>query len=174
MYLVKLDAVGGEVWSTTFGGVQMDAAASVIATSDGGYLVAGYTYSFGAGQSDMYVVKTDALGVEQWSQTFGGLMNDSALEVIATSDGGYLLTGAGEPLGARWSNMYVVKMDASGAGQWSSSFGGDPYDAAHGAVGAEDGGCVLVGRTGSYGVGGADVYVVKIDSDGNGSSAPTW
>ena len=76
VYLVKTDSQGRETWSTTFGGSQADGGFSVQETSDGGYIIAGSTMSFGLGSSDVYLVKTDSQGMETWSTTFGGSQAD--------------------------------------------------------------------------------------------------
>ena len=81
------------VWSETFGGADDDYAWSVQQTSDGGYILAGETYSNGSGGSDAWLIKTDSEGREVWSETFGGADWDYAYSVQLTSDGGYILAG---------------------------------------------------------------------------------
>ena len=108
VYLFKTDVDGNEVWSRTFGGSNWDFGYSVDQTSDGGYIVAGSTQSFGAGSSDVYLVKTDADGNEVWSRTFGGSEADSAGSVQQASDGGYISAGTTQSFGAGGSDVYLL------------------------------------------------------------------
>ena len=91
---------------------------SVQQTSDGGFILAGFTGSFGAGYFDMYLVKTDASGNEIWSQTFGGSELEQARSVQQTSDGGFILAGITESFGAGNYDMYLVKTDSQGNQEW--------------------------------------------------------
>ncbi|MFW9855379.1 MAG: hypothetical protein ACFFFG_09960 [Candidatus Thorarchaeota archaeon] len=101
-----------------------DEVNAVIATADGGYLLAGSTDSLGTSNRDMWLVKTDGQGTEQWNQTFGGPEEDWAKAVIATADGGYLLAGSTDSLGTSNRDMWLVKTDGQGTEQWNRTFGG--------------------------------------------------
>jgi hypothetical protein len=172
VYLIKADADGSEVWSRTFGGVGDDKAYSVQQTSDGGYIAAGSTRSFGAGELDAYLIKTDANGDEVWSRTFGGSDNDCAYSVQQTTDGGYIVAGHTYSLGAGYSDVYLTKTDGNGDGVWSKTFGGSEYDMARSVQQTNDGGYILAGQTGSFGEGGSDVYLIKTDANGNAPPPP--
>jgi hypothetical protein len=93
MYVVKLDSSGNVVWTKTIGGSNWDYLWSIIQSGDGGYVVAGWTLSFGAGGADMYVVKLDSSGNVQWTKTIGGGGPDVANSIIQSSDGGYVVAG---------------------------------------------------------------------------------
>jgi hypothetical protein len=112
-----------EQWNVTFGGAKDDGALAVIQTSDDGYAVAGYTNSLGAGQSDMWLVKTNADGVMQWEMTYSGSGNSSANSLIQTIDGGYLLVGYTNS-GVQSRVSWVVKTDATGNIQWKETLPG--------------------------------------------------
>ena len=167
MYLVKTDASGNEIWSQTFGGSGNEQAFSVQQTSDGGFILAGRTGSFGAGNLDMYLVKTDASGNQEWSQTFGGSGKDESRSVQQTSDGGFILAGFTGSFGAGYFDMYLVKTDASGNEIWSQTFGGSELEQARSVQQTSDGGFILAGITESFGAGNYDMYLVKTDSQGN-------
>jgi len=166
-WLVKTDANGNEEWNKTFGGASTDMAYSVQQTSDGGYILAGRTFSFGAGNSDFWLVKTDPNGNQQWSQTFGGSRDDTARSVQQTSDGGYILAGATLSYGAGNYDFWLVKTDSNGNEEWNKTFGGSDLDAAYSAQQTSDGGYILAGWTESFGAGQRDFWLVKTDSNGN-------
>ena len=166
-YLVKADALGNMEWQQTFGGSDYDCGHAVQQTADGGYIVTGETHSYGAGQSDVYLIKTDALGNMEWQQTFGGSDYDGAFHVRQTTDGGYIIGGATNSYGAGLCDFYMVKTDALGNMEWQQTFGGSDWDDGLTAEQTADGGYVMVGETYSYGEGGGDVYLVKTDALGN-------
>ena len=113
----------GQGWKKTYGGAGEEAAYSVQQTTDGGYIITGYTNSFGNGGSDVYLLKTDENGVEQWSQTFGGISDDVGYSVEQTSDGGYIIAGTrSAPSNTTFDAIYLVKTDGNGTQQWSQTF----------------------------------------------------
>jgi hypothetical protein len=164
-YLVKTDSLGYLQWSKTYGGTEDDEACSVVHTGDGGYALAGYTHSFGAGDSDFWLVKTDALGNMQWNKTYGGSYSDEAMSIVQTVDSGYAL--AGESHYAGGSNFCLVKTDASGNMQWNKTFGGTDYAGAYSVVQTGDAGYAIAGHKRYSGVDSTDAWLVKTDSLGN-------
>jgi hypothetical protein len=167
MYVVKLDSGGNVQWTKTIGGSSDDEAYSIIQSSDGGYVVAGWTWSFGAGNYDIYVVKLDSSGNVQWTKTIGGSSDDRAYSIIQSSDGGYVVAGWTLSFGAGNYDMYVVKLDSGGNVQWTKTIGGSSDDRAYSIIQSSDGGYVVAGWTLSFGAGNYDIYVVKLDSGGN-------
>jgi hypothetical protein len=123
-WLVKTDSSGNKQWDKTFGGTDWDEAHSVQQTSDGGYILAGETNSYGAGSCDFWLVKTDSNGNKQWDKTFGGIDHDKAVSVQQTSDGGYILAGETYSYGAGSRDFWLVKTDSNGNKQWDKTFGG--------------------------------------------------
>jgi hypothetical protein len=171
IYVVKLDANGNLQWTKTIGGENDDKGYSLIQTSDGGYAIAGYTSSFGAGRDDIYVVKLDAKGNLQWTKTIGREYRDRGSSLIQTSDGGYAIAGYTESFGAGWNDVYVVKLDVNGNLQWSKTIGGKNNDWGRSLIQTSDGGYAIAGYTYSFGAGESDVYVVKLDKNGDACCA---
>jgi hypothetical protein len=101
-------------WSRTYGGTSDDEACAIVPTSDGGYVVAGITQSFGAGGDDVWVLKLDGLGNVQWQKTYGGPGADAAFDMARTSDGGYAVTGRTLSFEAGQSDVWVLKLEADG------------------------------------------------------------
>jgi PGF-CTERM protein len=166
--LVKTDSNGNEQWNKTFGGVyEPDFARQVQQSSDGGYIIVGITRSYGAGWFDLWLIKTDSKGNEQWNKTFGGNGSDAALSVQQTSDGGYIIGGHTFSYGAGDSDLWLVKTDSNANEQWNKTFGGTDYDVAHSVQQTSDGGYILAGETRSYSADEHDFWLVKTDSKGN-------
>ncbi|MCD4701636.1 MAG: hypothetical protein K8S24_07245, partial [Candidatus Aegiribacteria sp.] len=163
-----LNALSPDIaWAKTFGGTEYDLAYSVQQTTDGGYIVAGYTESYGAGDYDVYLVKTDSSGDTLWTKTFGGYDYDPGFSVQQTTDGGYIVAGSTNSFGAGNSDVYLIKTNSSGDSIWTNTFGGTGYDRGYSVRQTTDGGYIVTGSTSSYGAGGADVYLIRTDSDGD-------
>lgn len=111
-------------WNRTYGGLGDDAAKSIIQASDGGFALAGYTNSSGAGGFDMWLVKVDEYGEPQWNMTCGGELDDAANGLIQTSDGGYLQTGYTNMPNGTAASTWLVKTDASGSMEWNQTYAG--------------------------------------------------
>jgi len=166
MWIVKLDKNGKKIWSKTFGGSDEDEAYSIIQTKDGGYAVAGYTYSFGNGETDMWIVKLDRYGNKEWSKTFGGSDYDRAYSIIQTKDGGYAVAGYTKSFGNGGKDMWILKLDNKGNKEWSKTFGGSDEDEAKSIIQTKDGGYAVAGGTKSFGNGKSDMWIVKLDKNG--------
>jgi uncharacterized delta-60 repeat protein len=166
-YLVKTDPLGDTLWTRTYGGQGEDIAWSVQQTTDGGYIVAGRTNSFGTGSSDFYFVRTNAQGDTLWTRTCGGNGDDVARSVHQTSDGGYVAAGYTSSFGMGDWDFYVVKTDSLGDTLWTRTYGGSGDDRACSVQETADGGYVVGGTTGSFGAGDWDFYLVKMNSDGD-------
>ena len=158
----------GSGWEKTFGGSAADRADSVQQTNDGGFAIVGATESFGAGDSDVYLIKTDAAGNELWSKTFGGSGFDDGWAVRQTADGGYVIAGRTRSFGAGNYDVYLIKTDAEGHEVWSRTFGGRHFDAAYSdsVQQTADGGYVIAGHRRLRGTGGSDVILIKTDAEG--------
>jgi hypothetical protein len=177
IYVVKLDSTGNVIWAKTIGGSNWDGASSIIQSSDGGYVVAGGTSSFGAGNGDIYVVKLDSSGNVQWTKTIGGSNGEAAKSVIQSSDGGYVVAGnIINPYGFGFNvDIYVVKLDLVGNVEWAKVIDLSLGDESNSIIQSSDGGYVVAGNTWSFrgSVADSDIYVVKLDSAGNVQWAKT-
>ena len=170
-----------QVWNKTLGGTGDEWAFSVINTSDGGFAFAGYTTSSGAGKADVWLVKTDSSGNQQWNRTYGGKGFDWASSVIETSDGGYAVAGSTYASDEMVYDCWLVKTDSLGNQQWNKTYGGPYNDYAASVVQTIDGGYAISGIKNSFNdggysiavfrdlfvVGNADAWLVKTDSSGN-------
>ncbi|MCZ7402647.1 MAG: hypothetical protein O8C61_10540, partial [Candidatus Methanoperedens sp.] len=144
-------AVPVEEWNKTFGGKNQDGAKYVQQTRDGGFIIAGDTNSFGAGGYDIWLIKTDFKGNEQWSKTFGGTGTDIVWDARQTSDDGYIVAGQTNSYGGK-DQVWVFKTDDSGNQQWSKTFGGNYGDTASSVQQTSDGGYIVAAYSGGYSV----------------------
>jgi hypothetical protein len=167
VYVIKTNASGDTLWSKTYGGTQNQEGNSVRQTTDGGYIVAGHTNSFGAGNHDVYLIKTNASGDTLWTRTYGGTGDDYGQSVQQTTDGGYIVAGQTSSSGAGGYDVCVIKTDASGDTLWTRTYGGTGDDYGQSVQQTSDGGYVVAGYTTSFGAGRADVYVIKTDASGD-------
>lgn len=103
-----------EIWNQTYGGPFVEAAYSLVQTNDGGYAIAGDTDSFGAGDADFWLVKTDGSGNLEWIQTYGGTEDDYAYSLVQTGDGGYAIAGGIEYFDGANSDFWWAKTDEHG------------------------------------------------------------
>jgi len=164
LWLIKVDASGNMEWNQTYGGRGLELVSSLIATSDGGYAIAGTTESFGD-NLDFWLIKTNEFGNIEWSKTY---VFGQARSLVATSDGGYAIAGYTPPYDDELSDFVLVKTDAHGNMEWSKTYGGaDDDDAAYALVTTSDGGYAMAGQTCSFGAGRGDFWLVKTDAYGN-------
>ena len=166
-WLIKVDGEGTLEWERTFGGERYDQAYAVGLTTDGGYAFAGYTNPAGSSDSDAWLVKTDASGIEEWGRTFGGSRRDEARAMKVTSDGGFVLAGFSDSFGTDGSrDVWLIRTEADGTQRWAYAYGGNRLDEGHAVAQTSDGGFILAGLTASFGAGREDAYLVKTDADG--------
>jgi hypothetical protein len=181
IWLIKADKNGNEEWNKTFGGKGNDTAYCVQQNSDGGYIIVGWTDShletkppsYGIGPRDVWLIKTDENGNEEWNKTFGSDDSDDAgYFVQQTSDGGYVITGY------YGVDVWLLKTDASGNMEWNKTFGGGVWDVGYSVQQTDDGGYIIVGSTESYARPGrgrcTDVWLIKTDLYGNEKWSKTF
>lgn len=172
LFLFKYDQTGNSVWQTRMPGFNFnnDSGEEVQPTSDGGYIVTGSTESYGAGNTDLIIVKFDDSGNISWTRTAGGPSFDWGASVVQTSDGGYVATGQyGLPGGG--SNLLLVKFDNAGNLSWAKTVNNTEHGRS--VIQTPDGGYMVAGVTSSIGAGNLDLILLKVDGSGNLTWAKT-
>ncbi len=165
--LLKVNDSGEEIWRNYFGGDSHEMAYS-IKKAENGYYIFGVTQSIGAGSFDNYLIKIDYEGNELWSKTYGGEDFEYGRSMDISADGSLYLFGTTNSLGTTNSpDMYLIKTDENGNEIWSLIIGGADSEYGYSVKATPDGGCALLGETKSYGMGGQDIYFLKVDSIGN-------
>jgi len=168
LWATNLFAQGpGTLWTRTYGGGDWDYGYCVQQTQDGGYVVTGYTNSFGAGEKDVYLIRTDPYGDSLWARTYGDTGSEEGRAVEQTADGGYVIAGWTESFGAGGFDVYLVKTDMNGEILWTKTYGGGSDDYGYSVQQTSDSGYVIVGKTYSFGVGSSDIYAIKTDQNGD-------
>jgi hypothetical protein len=162
---VKTGSSGNLLWAKTYGGMGTEYGYNCTEIQ-GGYLIIGYTTSFGAGSKDMYVLKIDKEGTEIWSKTYGGKSWDAGMSACE-SDGGYMICGFTHSYGRGEEDIYLVHTDIDGNELWSKTYGGERYEIGNTISGTIDGNFIIGATTGTFGNGNSDMYLVKIDPSGN-------
>jgi len=189
-WVVKIDATGVKQWDKNFGGTGFEYFSSIEQTSDGGFIIGGYSDSgisgdktqVNSGGTDYWILKLDALGNKLWDKAFGGLNDDMLRSVHQTNDGGYILAGqsdspiSGDKSQACWGyfDYWIIKIDSAGTKLWDKDFGGTDPEYLYQIRQTTDGGYILGGYSSSAANGnktqptwgGADYWIVKIDSLG--------
>jgi hypothetical protein len=166
VYLVRTDVQGEMLWSMSYGGEGRDNGWDILELGDGGFLVAGFTNSFGAGEMDILLVRTNANGILLWERTFGGPRCEFGWALAPTADGGFVLAGQTNSFGEGEEDGYIVKVNAEGEEIWNQTFGGQQEDRLFSIDQSADLGFILTGTTRSMGSGNRDLYLVKTDETG--------
>jgi len=166
-YLVKSDSLGNEMWSKSYGGDGEESCFSLIQLEDRGFVLGGYTSSFGSGNSDMWLLRTDENGDSLWSRTFGGEEFEACFSLTQISQDFIIMAGVTESYGSGESDAWVVKSNIDGDSLWSRELGGLDDDVVWEIIETNDNGFALTGRTNSIGVGRADSWIVKLDENGD-------
>jgi len=166
IWVLKLSLAGVIEWQYAYGGSGDDVAYAVQETSDEGYIIAGYTYSFGAGESDYWILKLTSEGEIEWEFTYGGIGDDTAYAIQETSDGGYIVAGYTHFFGAPTSDTWILKLTSEGDIEWQHNYGGTGDDKAYSVQEASDGGYIVAGSTQYLGALKHDFWVLKLTSAG--------
>ena len=168
IWLIKTNSEGVEEWNQTYGGADDAYGQSIQQTSDGGFILVGYTFSLGLG-ADVFLIKTDSEGVEEWNQTYGGMSADAGFSVQQTTNGGYILGGYTESFGNSRHDFWLVKTNSEGVEEWNQTFGGSQDDICWEVQQTLDNGYIMVGETKSAGNvsnGHPNIWLIKTNSEG--------
>jgi len=167
VYLIKINSIGDTLWTRTYGGTVSDVGTSVQQTTDGGYIIIGYTDSYGSGNSDVYLIKTNSTGDTLWTKTYGGIGYECGNYVRQTTDGGFIIVGFTGSFGAGNNDVYLIKTNFIGDTLWTKAYGGTGYEKGSCVQQTSDGGYIISGETNSFGVSLVALYLIKTDSIGN-------
>lgn len=166
LWLLKLDFMGDAVWQKTYGASGFDWPFRLQLTEDGGSIVAGNTLSSGAGEDDVWVLKLDDQGRISWQKTYGGTRFDWPASIQPTSDDGYIVVGGTYSFGMGQDDLWVIKLKEDGDVDWQKTYGGSGSDYGTVIKRAPGGGYKVIGVTSSFGAGKEDLWVLKLDSNG--------
>jgi hypothetical protein len=155
------------VWTSTYGGAANDGLRSVCETTDGCFAAAGYTYSLGPNDVNIYVVKVDTGGDTLWTRALGGAGRDYGYGVCQGPGGGCYVAGYTTSSGLGKEDVYVASIDTDGDVVWERTYGGAGSDEGRTIFRTSDGYLVVAGRADSFGAGQSDVYVLKLDAEGD-------
>jgi hypothetical protein len=171
-WLLKAGPTGDSLWSKTYGGDGYECCYDMKKTSDGGFILAGESSSI-AGDPDWWVVKTNSSGDTTWTRRFRSSLYETCQGVIQTGDGGYALVGWRANAGAN-SDAWIIKTNSNGDSVWGRGYGGPSNEDFRSVVQTSDGGYLLLGSTRSYGAGDEDLWLVRVDSDGDSLWSRTY
>lgn len=163
-WLIKTDEAGNMEWNQTYGGTGADWVLSIVETSDSGYVLFGHTNSFGAGNWDFWLVKTDRNGDMEWNKTYGGSGRDEGRALVQTPDGGYAMAGFTDSFGSGGLDWWLVKANSIGEMEWNRTYGTGLNEYAYALILLEDG-FAIAGQSGPHA--SSNAWLMKVDSLGN-------
>ncbi|MDD5528685.1 MAG: T9SS type A sorting domain-containing protein [bacterium] len=169
-YFIKTDSSGNTLWTKTYGGIYDDVGFSVQQTQDGGFIISGMTKAYyGPGEGDVYLIRTTSSGDVIWTKTFGvsGYDGGTSVQSVSGGMGGFIVLGYSELLGAGKGDIYFIRTNSSGNTIWTKTYGGTEYDEGWAFQQTSDSGFIISGMTTSFGAGGGDIYLIKINSSGD-------
>ncbi|MCK4307994.1 T9SS type A sorting domain-containing protein, partial [candidate division WOR-3 bacterium] len=163
---IRTDADGDTLWTKTYGGTHDDVGYSVQECAGGGFIIAGETRSFGAGEYDVYLIRTDENGDTLWTKTYGGTSRDRGYSVEECASGGFIITGYTYSFGAGNCDVYLIRTDTDGDTLWTGIYGGTDYDWGCSVQECANGGFIIAGQTESFGAGYSAVWLIRISETG--------
>ena len=169
VWLIRTDATGDTLWTKVYGGGTnySEAARSIDEIPGSGYIIVCNTTVVGLGNSEYWILRTNLDGDTLWTQTYGGMEDESGDAVQLCADGGFILAGSTESFGSGLSDFWLVRTDMNGDTIWTRTYGGSENDVCRSAQSTVDGGYILAGSTKSFGAGGYDLWLVKTDDNGD-------
>ncbi len=166
MVIMKLNSDGTVAWDKIYEG-DGEESAHYIEEVETGYIVSGTTTSFGSAYTDIWILKLAHDGSVEWETRYGGQKGENGYKILPTADGGYIIGGDTLSYGAGNGDLWLIKINSTGSIEWQKVYGGSSYDYFENLITTSDGGYLLMGITQSFGAGGYDIWLLKIDSSGN-------
>lgn len=162
LWVAGISAEGEMLWQRSHGGDHTDEARAIVPLVDGGYVVTGWTASFGVGGEDVYVVRVDSAGGLVWERTYGGIGDEIGEGICAAHDGGFVITGRADSESIGGDGVYMLKIDDSGNLVWSHVYSQSPYYRDHGydVIPTADGGYLVAAEHADQ------CWLIKTDGSG--------
>jgi hypothetical protein len=151
-------------YQKTLGGSQQDIAKSIQKTTDNGYIIAGETENFGAGNFDIFLTRVDSNGTALWSKAYGSAGKEYVHSLRQTFDGGYIMVGQKERTTQGTWDVFMLRTNSNGDTLWTKTYGGtnvNDLDIGYSVEQTNDGGFIVAGHTWSYGLAFGDIYLIK-------------
>ena len=165
IYVIRTDSIGDTLWAKTYGGPYDEHGTSVQQTFDGGFIVLGMIHDSAGIMADIYVIRTNLDGDTLWTKTYGGDKTEEGLSIQQTSDGGFIIGGGTNSFSGNDYDVYLIRTDINGDTLWTRTYGGDFYDYGRSVQQTSDSGFIIAGNTTSFGTGGSDVYLIRLDKE---------
>ena len=166
IWLIKTDFTGEKEWSNVYGGSKDDYGWGVAESPDKGFVIVGETFSYGNGQSDVYLFKVDSLGNKIWENTFGGIAEDVGYSIANANDGGYVIACQTRSYGKGGSDGMLVKFNSNGDKEWEKLFGGKGFDYFRSIIKHSKNGYIVSGGTRSFSEGDSEAWILSVDDNG--------
>ena len=167
IWVIKLTSEGDIEWQKTYGGIEEDGASSIQPTIEGGYIVAGWTNSFGPGEDDfceIWILKLSSEGDIEWQKTYGRIERRSTTSIQPTIEGGYIVADSTFYSSAWDSELWILKLSSEGNIEWQKNYGSGSANSIQLTI---DGGYIVAGWTNYFGAEYNDICVLKLSSDGD-------
>ncbi len=165
-WMVRADLYGNILWTRSFGGPLFDFANMVKPTTDGGFIIAGFTPD-SAGSNDGWIIKTNSTGGMMWEKKIGNSGLQEFEAIVQTTDGGYAAVGIDYDSTSLYWDMWVVRFNSVGDTLWTKNLGGQSYEIGNSIQQTPDGGFIINGQSYSYGLADGDFALYKLDANGN-------
>ncbi len=167
IYLIKITPGGAFLWGRIYGGLAAEYGYGVVEADDGGFVIVGETYSYGAGANDLFLVKIDAGGSQLWMKSYGGAGAEWGESIAKTPDGGYIITGCTNSFGNGNYDVYLLRVDANGDSLWARTYGSSTFEGGRTVIPIQAGGFIIGGITNRSLIDGDDAYLIGVDTAGS-------
>lgn len=167
VYIVRTNSAGDTIWTRILGGTGADYAYNVIATHDSGFAIVGYSNSTGAGGYDVLLIRLNSRGDTLFTRYYGGYNDDFGYAIVELPDEGFIIAGTTRSFGSGGSDIFLIRVNSWGDTLWTKTFGGRQDENGYSVILTRDNNLLVVGSTQSVGAGRDDVYILKVDLNGN-------